>query len=547
MHIPKVIVIGLDGITPTLLEKWCDSGDLPNLKKIIEHGAYGRLKSTIPPTSATAWTSAVTGRNPGKTGIYSFYNRNTQKNHFELANTNRLRGMTILDILSSTGRSVAAINIPVTYPPRPINGFVITSIMTPNQEAGYTYPDDLKKTLEEKYNYLIHPMHGAYTLDEKLDRLHKSIDVRRDVLFDYVEQFGSELAWIVFTESDRIQHYFWAHMDDKHPYHDSNTKRKYRDAIKSIYKHLDTAVGEIIERYGEETSYIILSDHGFTGVAKYYYPNAWLKANGYLDAQSVRDTVSLKAIVKRMLKKMGVLTPVLLVRRKIFPPKTKVEQNIPAFKGNWEKTKAFYDIDDGIRINLKGREPYGVVEPGEEYNQLLSDIKEGLLNAVDPETGEPFLADVYIRDEIYSGPMIEDAPDLLLLPKQEEDYRHRYAGVVSVRTDQLIGPPLNPEISGTHSLYGIVMAYGNKVNRKISINDASIVDITPTALAILGEAIPDDIDGKVLTELIKQDWLISNPIKYKPVEEYEPLYRDVYAGEDEALIRERLRDLGYIE
>jgi len=548
----RVVIVGLDGATFDLILPWIKEGKLPSLSYMIENGVYGELKSTIPILTPAAWSSFMTGKNPGKHGIVGFFIREKDSYAVEVINSTHRSAKEIWTTLSENGKKVGIVNVPLTYPPKRVNGFMISGMMTPPNSDNFTYPSLLKEEVEKVV--------GGSTLDPLLTSLEKE-EVFINELFDSTEKMAKislflvekqepDLFMVVFNGTDYIQHRFWKYIDPKHPEYKAEKSVKYRKMFLHFYQKVDEIFGNFLKMADEKTTVIVMSDHGAGPLHKYIHVNSWLMQTGLLKLKK-RPTTRLK----RFLYKIGANPEKILnalfsihlanIRIRINRTDEKLQsissRLFMSFSDvDWTKTKA-YSIGSGIiYINLKGREPSGTVSPGQEYESLREQISTHLHELKDPETGKSVIEKVYKKEEIYTGPHIDTLPDIVFTPKPgyttfEE---HEFAAN-SVITQSKI-------VSGTHKLNGILMMKGCGIKKSTALQGANIMDLAPTVLYLLGLPIPTDMDGRVLEEALTSSYLRLNPIRYtKDSTHFLQKKRDqVY--EDEEEIKSKLRALGYI-
>jgi len=501
----KVFVIGIDGAPPELVFRWAMEGFLPNIKKLMDKGSYGRLRSTIPPHSGPAWSSFMTGVNPGKHGIYDFYRfRQDSQNvdGIEVLTTTNRKMKTLWRILSDYGKKVGVINVPQTYPVEEVNGFIVSGFLTPGEHVEFTYPKDLKEELLERFNYSINLSDAVYNDAENKDLFIKEVleitKKRWEATKYLMEKYNWDFFMTVFTESDRIQHYFWKYMDMKHPAYEKN--EKYANFIREYYQILDTIIDDLITTAGKDTITIIMSDHGQTGNYKTFNVNDFLIKIGMLKLKESKKTET-KFINRENIRDLILRLGLENIKNRL-PQKLKdvVKRRLPSkfikiSECDWRKTKAYsFGFGGGIFINLAGRQPYGIVPP-EEYNSVVEEIKRKLYEVYDPESGTPIVEKVYRKEELYSGPYLLDAPDLILQLK--DGY------TTSTYIQGKIISTVKSGRSGNHSLDGILICYGDGINHgKV---EANIIDLAPTILHIFGLPIPRYMDGRVLTEIFEPD------------------------------------------
>ena len=555
---PKLLVIGLDGASFNVLDPLIDKGLLPNLAQLTATGARADLITTFPPITAVAWSSFMTGKNPGKHGIFEFVRRDRKADREFAVNASFRRGAAIWDILGSTGKRVIVHNFPCTYPPHPLNGIMITDFMTPSGRRDYTYPRELLSGLEQRF--------GPYRLHLKQTYSHGGAEAVLDELFDELEykacvaeHLMTEHQWDAFFQyfwgTDRIQHELWHVIDESHPRHDPAEAAKYKDRVFSYFTRVDQIIGRLIELAGPDTAIWIASDHGFGPVHKYCSFNVWMLREGFLKLK--HTPVSL---LKRLMFRLGV-TPELAFKivKKLPLGRLRPARGMSSQPGtsrllkrlflssddiDWKQTVAFSKGNYGqIYVNLKGREPEGSVEPA-DYERVCRLIVQRLDDLKDPASKQPWVDQVFRREEIYNGDRVEDAADIAFLPK---DMRYLPIGNADFTSNKLMVDAFG--ISGCHRMNGVLIARGAHIKHGYRAADASINDVTPTILHMMGQAVPDDMDGVLLTELIEAEYLAANPVvltttREKTVQALPPEIGLSTEENDEVM--ERLRSLGYI-
>jgi predicted AlkP superfamily phosphohydrolase/phosphomutase len=507
--VSKLIVFGIDGGSLKLIEQW--RKELPNFQKIMEGGVFGELESTIPPVTCPAWPCMFTGKNPGKLGMYEFLNLQfAEEGGFKPFSSSDYHASSLWKILNDYGRKVGLLNVPMTFPPHEINSFMVCGLGTP-RTAKYTYPPQLKNTLSEVVGgYDVFPVVILTRHDrekEYLKLFNEVLNKRVKAARYLMSSFPWDLFICVFQVSDVVQHYFWHHMDKSHPRHAADNK--YKNVIKDFYKRIDGAIGSLISEVPKDTNILIVSDHGFGPFHGVFLLNKWLEGNGFL---KFKDSVYRRRINNFLTKVKGFLFARLSLRlirlvANIVPQRlahglfARVEKDRTmeiARSIDWAQTKAYSLGSLGkIFINLKGREPNGIVEPGREYERLRDEIIEKLSKLVNPETGERADFQIFKKEEIYHGQYAHLAPDISIVAD-------KYVPVIS-RGGPLWDKPPGP-ISGTHARQGVFMAYGPDIKKEgLKLAGLKIYDITPTVLYTFGSPIPKDMDGRVLSEIFAPD------------------------------------------
>ena len=548
----RVWVIGLDGVPWTLLQPWIDQGHLPTLARLQAGGAYGNLRSTIQFLTAVAWTSFLTGLNPGKHGIFDFVRRIPGTYKQELTNASLRSGRSLWRILSDAGRRVGVVNVPMTFPPEPVNGFLISGLDTPGLDSAYTYPPELKAEVNDIHFIAVSTVgksHAQY-LKETLE----GVDKRFELLWRTIHREPLDFYMWVEMETDAIQHCSWHLMNDpSQPNH---------DAILQVYKRIDQHLAKLVDELPEDVTLIVMSDHGAGPIAKTVYLDRWLARQGWLHYKRGAElTLGDRA---RRLARRAVKHSFYLAQRYL-PVSVKgflkrftgahaaVETFMEQAEIDWRRTKAYSVGNLGnINLNIKGRDPEGVIEP-DQVEDFIAELTQALYELRDPDTGERMVAQVMRREEIYTGPMVDRAPDLLIRWVDDKylavkDYDANPDGPI-FGTKQKFGrhgAAYALDQTGTHIIDGIVIFYGHGVRPGVKLEGAELIDLAPTILHLLDTPIPRAMDGKPLLDAFEPT------IAEKPVV-YEEDDRDMTSGsglelseEEERAVRERLQGLGYV-
>ena len=503
----KIVVFGLDGGNIKLIEQWKE--ELPNFKKIMEGGVFGELESTVPSLTCPAWPCMFTGKNPGKLGMYDFFSlRLSNARASRVFNSSDYYASSVWKILNDHGKSVGLLNVPMTFPPRKINGFMVCGLGTPETAATYTYPADLAKILDKIVgSYEVEPVIDLtlYGREQRYSEVSKEmLDKRLKAARYLMHNFRWDLFVCVFRVTDWVQHYFWHHMDASHPRHEATSK--YKDVIKNCYKQIDAGIGELMRELSKDSNVLVVSDHGFGPIYERFLVNRWLEENGFLrfhkeggvqrDVASNKIRDSLRILRTRFDSRLVRLIAKMVPRKlksKLLPPS---EGRIPDIFNTIDcaRTKAYaVGITGGIFINLKEEGQGGPVERGREYEEVRDQIIAGLSKVVNPHTGEPADFRIFKKENIYHGPYINEAPDIALsgikyVPVGFDD-KEQWGQFAS---------------TGTHTRYGVFMACGPDVKKGgLRTKGLRIYDIAPTILHILGAPIPDDVDGRIPTEILK--------------------------------------------
>jgi predicted AlkP superfamily phosphohydrolase/phosphomutase len=551
----KLLVIGLDGASFNVLDHLSEKGFLPHIAKLVRGGARADLETTFPPITASAWSSFMTGKNPGKHGIFEFMKRDQDSKRELAVNASFRQGPAIWDLLSEAGNRVVVHNFPCTYPPHAINGAMIADFMTPRGRRDFAYPQGLLEELEKKFGpYRLHlsQTYAGANAEGVLEELFDELEYKAKVTDYLMDRYDWDAFFQYFWGTDRIQHELWHIIDESHPRHDRKEAAVHRPRVYEYFRRVDEIVGDLVAKSGDGALVWIASDHGFGPVHTYCAFNIWLLQEGFLQLNRSAATR-----LKKLMFSSG-LTPELafkLVKKLPLGPlrPSRGASNQPGTSKllstlflslndvDWTRTQAFSKGNYGqIYINLKGREPNGAVEE-DQYAALCEKIIQRLHSIEDPQTGEEWIGKVFRRDEIYSGPRVADAPDIAFLP---HDMRYLPLGNADFTSNKFMVKAFG--ITGSHRMNGVMIANGGPVKAGISMESASICDITPTLLYLLGRDIPDDLDGRVITDIISEHHLDSHPVHYSAGTQTDERNEVTFSDQENAEIRDALRNLGYL-
>ena len=545
-------------------------GSLPNLAKLMKTGVSGTLESVLPPITPPAWTSFMTGKNPGKHGIFHFVETEHGGYAMNYANATSRRSPTVWKLLNNAGYSVGTMNIPFTYPPEPLNGFQISGMDTPSESSPFVHPPSLREELVKHLGEIQLDLRflGAMTTDERRNQVlaeMEQLDKQWTKAALYLlENHPQDVMMFVFMSIDTVQHYFWQYMDKDHFLHDPKLAPKFGHAIRKVYERLDAAAGQIIDRLPPETTVFVVSDHGGGPVVdRTIFLNRYLAQLGLLHYHE-KATSGVRTLGQKILRLgYSLVRSTLSSRQKsrlaqLFPKLLqKTEMAYSAFTSiDWNRTKAYCSevlaSPPSIWINLKGVKPQGVVEPA-DYDALVSLIIAKLAELKDPRTGRPVINRVYRRDEIFHGPFANEGADLVLdwwsenslfstQPSFPED-TDKPALVIREHK-----PSESSEWGGTHRLHGIVVARAPAFKTSAEIGTPHLIDIAPTILHLLNVPVPEDMDGRVLVDAFRSEFLTAHPLTAGAASGTSGEDRPSgYTDEESAKVEERLQALGYLE
>lgn len=560
----KVFVLGLDGATFDLILPWAHEGKLPAFSKFISEGAIGEMDSAPNQRSAAAWTSFMTGKNPGKHGIFEFYEYIPSTYNLRFINAKTRDGDSLWKILSKHGKKVGVINVPMTYPAEEVNGFLIAGLDAPSiKSEGFTYPQDLYNVICKKCgDYILEPgLTGALVggrIKEATEMIKSELNQKMIISRYLMSNHPWDFFMVVLRSLDAVQHCFWKYMDSTHPHFNSAESRLYGDTIFNTYQMIDGFLGELMASLDDDTILMVMSDHGFGQK----HPatnqiNQWLESKGFLAYGSSSQGNAVRLLGKLYRQLIG-KTPRWAKEWlwKTFPSlRDKVQTRLCFANIDWSKTQAYSDsLFPNIRINIRGRELYGIVNPGKEHEALIERLITELRDMRDLNTGERIVEDVFRREDIYHGNYVDKAPELLIRWKEDIPISGIKLEKQSRHFESTISPIPGEDyrvISGDHHLKGIFLSRGRDLKKGMRITKGiNITDIAPTILYCMGVSIPDDMDGKILNPIFEESFSRVNPVAYSNdiVREVNAASApDEYTTEETKELERRLRGLGYIE
>lgn len=577
----KVLVLGLDGCTFDLLDPWMEEGLLPNLRKIRAEGVSGILKSSFPPVTGPAWISFMTGKNPGKHSIYEFLVRKPHSYREVPVNSNYRDGQTLWEILSGQGYKVGVLNVPLTYPPQEVNGVLISGFLTPGGKRDFIHPPELLDEIEEKFGkYYLHlrSLEIATVLSDSYIATFLQ-DCRSMMLYKFevakflIQKEAFDFLMLHIVATDRVQHALWNILDPQHQHYRSDLAERYYDEVVSFYRELDKQVGEINDMYSSSGIVFLISDHGFCKINKTIDLNVWLLKEGYIKLKKGFFTrlkfflwqrgftyewlygrlgLGWGRLWGKILGKLWDKMLVLILNSKFVKPPMDFVNDLILNKSlwllslkdvDWPRTRAYCKTGLGqIFINLKGREPEGMVNGGQEYENLKGEIIRRLQDFMNELTGGKSEAEIYAKEEIYSGDYFNEMPDVTFLANKDGYQAGSFVDFGSNRTTSDV-----TLITGNHDMDGILLARGESLKKGVSINEANIMDIAPTILYMMGCKIPEDMDGKVLRGIFKEAFVEQYPVEFSELGKGKREARSEMSPEDQKKVIERLRSLGYID
>jgi predicted AlkP superfamily phosphohydrolase/phosphomutase len=551
----RVFVVAWDGATLDLLAPWCEQGELPTLQGLLLDGSHGRLASTFPPLTGPAWASFMTGKSPGNHGVFEFFRRRPGSYSQVLAGPASVHGRSLWRILSEAGRKVGVMNVPLTYPPEEVNGFLISGLLTPHDRSDWAYPRELVGELNDEFGtYLIHhdEKYTKANAENLLREQYRILESRTETALYLMREKPWDFFMVHYYGPDRMTHEFWHLLDPLHPQHDAGERERLGNVVLDFFRRLDSDLARLLASLDDRVVVILMSDHGMGPVTKFLNVNSWLMQEGYLRTKGTPMSLLRYGLFRLGFNYYGLGRAVLRLgwgKRAVQIGRGRrqqlQEQVFFSFKDvDWPRTRAYSMGNYGqIFINLEGREPQGNVQPGQEYEDLLDELTGKLSRLVDPDTGKRIVERVFRPRDLYSGKFVDQAADLLYLTSGME---YKALGLSDFNSPRVLEPVYG--CTGNHRMEGVLALRGRGVVREgATIEGASIEDLAPTILHLSGVPLPVEMDGRVLEDALTADYRESHPVRFDEKEEaLPPSGERGYSPDEEEELSRRLRGLGYV-
>lgn len=477
----KVVVIGLDGATWNLLKPWADNGELPTIKKLMDEGFWGNLESTIPPITGPAWTSISTGKNPGKHGIFGFVR--LEQGTLKLNRPKDVKSKPIYEILSENGISNIIIGFPLSFPPSGYFEGIITSdflyptpSVIPNSKKAYINDYRVAPDFSKK---------GEELLEDMINTAKSQVELAKALFSNETWDF----FFFVFNQTDSVSHHFW---------NDMVNGTKLGEKAKEVFAIADEFLGWLLNKISDDTILLIVSDHGFESCPYKINLNKLLLDKGFLKTkikekksdETLEQQIKLfgnfgeQIKIPRTLYKLGTNPLMEPISVKIFKHIFKNKETSTVEGIDFEKSKAFVPSSESMCIQLN---PELDEKDRENTAKQIIDFLREL-----GYDGKKVFRCVLSKNEVYSGPFVKSAPEILLLPD---------GFFITSSFSRCLFDEFNQ--GSFHDRKGIFLAYGSKIKSGEG-GSMRLCDITPTILHIFDLPIPQDMDGEVLKNIFKE-------------------------------------------
>ena len=553
----RTLIVGLDGATWDLADRFIAEGRMPNLARLVEEGARAPLNSTSPPMTLPSWSSMLTGCNPGRHGIFDFVRKLEGRWALEFTNSTHRAVPTLMRVLSDRGLRAGSVAVPTTWPPEALNGVQVSGFDGPVStgiDASFCEPRSVYEEIKRRFGGMKFADFQESVIDEAwheraLSALLREIPRKTAIAQWLMESDRYDCFMLLFGESDTVSHHFWMFHDEHSPRYHAAAGARLKNAIATVYAALDDALGDLIASAGPE-HVCVVSDHGFGGASTYaLYLNRFLESKGWL---TYRHAVE----VDGMGTGSGLASKLRAVASTRVPAdwQGKLYRAVPdAVLGSIETKSRFGDIDFERTLAVSDEMNYAATirlnlpnattdERREVVNRLRADLTTWVVD------GHRVVKSVATREDLYSGPCVSDSPDVILELNLRDNYSYTLLPSLRVSagttwrklepSEYVGGKGLG--MNGTHRQFGLLSLWGRDVVPGVTV-EAGMPDIAPTLLHLMGEAVPDYMVGRVLAEAIGQQ-----EVPDRAASDLTPR-RPASATESEAqAIRERLERLGYL-
>ncbi len=526
----KVLVVGLDGASLPHIQSLIAKKKLPFLQKMMVAGSYGNLKSSLPLNSAASWASFFSGKNPGKHNIYDFVKFNGSLSEPSIINNNTSKSDLIWHITDKHSLKTIYFNIPIVTESVKVNGIMVSGFAT-SGDTPFAYPNSIHQDLLDSNYKTDSAPFWHFKADDYFNEIKQTFEKQSNSFHQLIKEHYWDLAIVTFNALSKILQSFG---DEQ-------------DKVEFFYSLFDSYLQRLFDSIGENTYFLLLSNHGFKPVTKKFFVNEWLWELGLLNRKITTKQSRItdidevlfnpngnrEALLTKLLTKSGITKKNI---RSILPNSTRetLKQALPLsvrkffhreyLDIKWGKTQAYFVSENvqGININLKGREPYGIAEPGKEFEQLRDKIISELYHYKDPYTFEHIVEEVHKKEDIFQGENLENAPDILIVP-----FENNYYLDSNKRTSRMVVGAANDEypVYGNKDRNGVFLMTGPNIKQGTTISNLTIYDIVPTILHLFGINENKGFDGKVVSNIFsdfehKDETYITNSIQK---EEFVPI------------------------
>lgn len=557
----KTLVVGIDAACWDFLEPLLHAGRLPALSHLMATGVSGTLHSTMPPWTPTAWSSIVTGKNPGKHGIFDMLWKRRGAYEFFPINASHRVGTPFWNRLNEHGIRTGLVNIPFTYPPKPLDGFMVCGFGTPNLATKIAYPDAVENWIKGEIKGFKPEVKAETLATSPPDEIFMD-EKRQQAIF---VKIAVELANRYQVDVLVINLMFPDHANHKMP---------QMEQVWEAYCQTDRDLSRLLDVF-QPDNVMILSDHGSSRLKGDFMLDVWLRDHSYyvtLENTRAERSAALNWLLTHFFREHLGWSGIKEKFLKRFIKETIFHLPEGMRAGFWHRFEAVFPLarqyiqwsgrpdysltqvftgsvySGLLYLNLIGRDKNGII-PFEARRKIGREIAEKLFQVEDPETGNPLFSNIYFAEDLYTGPEARHAPDLIL-----DAYQSGWN--LRMRKDYFPSPPrtvinryfvtdANRRDFGWHTREGIFVFSGPAFIEGAASTNANLVDIPTTLLHLYGVPIPEDYDGVVRVDAMSPVYR-TQPVKYQPGDEAEPK-QEVYSPDEAEAVVSHLKALGYLD
>jgi len=510
----RVLVIAIQEATLDLIRPWAEDGTLPTLKKMMDSGISGVILGMEPLSTPHSWGTILTGTGAGRHGVFDFWQRDNC-GRFVPTSRASLQEKPVWTLLHERGLKPAILNVPLTFPPEPAGGFMVSGLEAPGITRAIAAPPEIYDQITQRFGSYrpaaVFP--GGRQKSDYLGLFERETSRQAEVYAHLLSNNDWDFGMVYFVDAAMAQHYFWADMVS------ADAANPYQNVLKTAYRCLDDAIARLTAVAGPEATVFVVSECGAGPIRYGVQINTWLEQEGFLSRKrsASSDPGNMSRRARSTLGTLAKAGKALAKRRLPESIRFWLNQHLPTLKGSqadsatktvdWARTVAFAQGKEGnLFINLEGRDPHGIVAPGAEYEAVRQEIIGRLGELRDPDTGEKAVTRVYRREDLFRGPNTELAPDLFIgwrddmyMPAEQEGERDK---VFVTRFREGMSWPT----SGSHRLEGVLIASGPQIRPGAEVSGVTIFDLLPTWLRLLGQPVPEGLEGRVI------DGILSKPV-----------------------------------
>src|SRR6266849_5015245 len=476
----RTLIFGVDGLSFRVLHPMMQAGYLPNFQALVHDGVEAVLESRYPSLTPPGWMSLITGLKPAKHGVYDFWEYDEQG--ADRLMTHRKGGKAIWNLLSDYGKRVIVVNVPLTYPPDPVNGIVVSGIQGTSERGNFTYPNEFREELLAHVPDYRIDVDVTSVVQGKLSPAQSAVQLieKRTALMRYLlNEKDWDFAFIAFCAADYLQHLMWEEVLALEP------------QVVRYFRLLDEALGQAHAALGTDGSLFVVSDHGFQGARVKFAINQYLFCRKWLySSQHLKHRTLLHSLGKGMLNRLGLLEHGRAIKlRLLHPPEQPLTRQTPYLTRAQQMTAgvsvASWSCSSAAFADLCITRALST--------QQMDDLRGELLELTDPINGHKLVDAIYGTEVFGQGPFQPREEHLLLLPTDGYTFT------------PVLGQPWlwdrERRLFGTHQIDGVLYACGPSIKTGVKGLPAEIYDIVPTVLRTMNLPLPDNLDGRVIEDI----------------------------------------------